>query len=115
MRAWRRAAAMVTLIGAAGAAAGQGEEAAAPASERSLREVAAEPAGVSAAEGAASTDPAPAAGEAEAVDAARLYAARCAQYHGRQARGAGSYPRLAGRDADDLSGKLAAYRDGTRF
>lgn len=60
--------------------------------------------------GAASQD----AGAAAEVDGAALYAAKCAQCHGRTGRGAGSFPRLSGRKADYLSARLEKYRAGER-
>jgi cytochrome c553 len=60
---------------------------------------------------AAAAEPA---SEAEQVDAAGLYAANCARCHGRTARGAGSFPRLAGKKADYLAERLTRYRAGEK-
>lgn len=51
---------------------------------------------------------------AEVVDAAALYAKQCARCHGRTARGAGSFPRLSGKNAEFLAERLVRYRAGER-
>lgn len=58
----------------------------------------------------------PAAAEADPVETGRaLYAESCARCHGRTARGTGSYPRLAGREAGYIAERLSRYRAGERF
>lgn len=45
-------------------------------------------------------------------DAAEIFAAECAQCHGRTARGMASFPSLRGKSAEYLSDRLHSYRAG---
>ncbi len=58
----------------------------------------------------AAAEPAP----ADPARGAELYRRACAQCHGRNARGASSYPRLSGKPAERLTEALLAYRAGQR-
>lgn len=51
--------------------------------------------------------------QAEDIDLGEsLYASACAQCHGRAGRGAGSFPSVAGQEADYIAERLMQYRAG---
>ncbi len=49
------------------------------------------------------------------VDAAALYAARCASCHGAAGEGVGQNPKIAGLTQADMASRLKDYRDGKQM